>query len=96
MTQKERDAIRGILKDMEHPSAPGSAMELVDGEWKMTREAELVPGTPNHKLLDSNEYKAGYARAWHEIQTRLAYTFLVDDKTDMKALRDYARRGQEK
>jgi hypothetical protein len=47
---------------------------------------ELVPGTPNHKLLDNEFYKAGYKRCHDELMEYIQ--FLLTAKP--KELRKYA------
>lgn len=90
MTKQERHTLCHVIENTRYPSAPGSAY---DENFQPIKVQELVPGTPNHQLLDSEEYKAGYHRAWVEITKQLEWLFL-DSRTHQKDLIKYAGKAK--
>ncbi len=89
MTKLEKAVLERIMECCQHPSAPGSAY---DENMRQIKVDQLVPGVANDKLLDSKEYKAGYRRAWAEINERVRWLLLTDtpNKEDQKK---YSRSG---
>lgn len=84
MTAQEKLVIAKMVHDTQHPSAPGNAYDFVPGEGlKQIEVPKLVAGTPNHQLLDSELYKAGYRRAHQELAERLAW-LLTMTPADMR------------
>jgi hypothetical protein len=82
MTKQELHVLNKIIADMMTPTTPSSSLELFEGLLKHTVAAELVPGTPNHKLLESEEFKAGWNRCYEEFRDRLLWLFRDGSKQD--------------
>jgi hypothetical protein len=77
MTKQEKHALRKIIESCGHPCAPGAAY---DENFRPVKVEELVPGTPNHKLLDSELYKAGYRYAHRQLADYLAFLMTATRK----------------
>lgn len=82
MTNLEKKALLKIVESLAHPSALGSAFTA---DFQPIKVEQLVPGTPNHLLLDNDFYKAGYKRCHDELRDYIE--FLLTAKA--KDLRKY-------
>lgn len=78
MKKLERHVLDTIVRALEAPSAPGNAYDM---DMRPIKVEDLVPGTPNHKLLDSDLYKAGYKHCFASFVSFL--TLLDASKEDM-------------